>query len=607
MASDGSLRLGDVIEMDEKLIQKACSSATESQKSPEKPFIQEKFPVSTVIFSFPAGSWSVDDWVAKNPVGETEVKAELFRSVIRSIGTDEIAKVNKAFLQRFENKILWSSDFQQKVDVAVKAKKQIVFTGHSVGGAMAIFATLWFLEKYSKPKSPLCLTFGCPLIGDHIVSHALRRENWASCFKHFVMRYDIVPRIMLAPISSIQQKISPILQFFSARSKVSAHQPPPASDFFKTVMENASALASHTACNLMANTNLLSETLTSFIKFSPYRPFGTYIFCSGNGKLVVLTNPDAVLQLLFYSSQLSSETEVEYIASKSLQQHFLYSNESQDLHKKNVYDVNSNQLETIPLSGEEVVGNSTALNSALTDLGLSTRARLCLRSAGELEKRKQKNKADIIAKKRDMEEAMKVLEDYREKSAIRKVGWYDAFKLQEAEPDFIANVKRLELAGIWDQIMEMLKIFELPDGFEGEKEWVELGTSYRRLVEPLDIANFYRHLRNEVSGPYMIRGRPKRYRYTQKWREHNLKMVPGASGESHFWAEVEELCRKTSSREEFERERAGVLQLEEDVWKWAKEKDLGADVFLEKSTLVKWWKALPEEHRRKSRLSEFIK
>lgn len=117
MASGGSLRLGDVIEMDEELIKKACFYATKPQKSPEKTFIQEKFPSSshTVIFSFPAGSWSVDDWVAENPVGETEVKAELFGSVIRSIGTDEIAIVNKAFLQRFEVKILGSSDFQEKV------------------------------------------------------------------------------------------------------------------------------------------------------------------------------------------------------------------------------------------------------------------------------------------------------------------------------------------------------------------------------------------------------------------------------------------------------------------------------------------------------------
>ncbi|KAG6633060.1 hypothetical protein I3843_12G021900 [Carya illinoinensis] len=606
MASGGRPRLGYVIEMDEKLIEKACDSATKAHMSPVKPFIHEKFSVSssrTVIFSFPAGSWSVDDWVARNPVGETEVKAKLFGSVIRSIGNDEIAMVNEPFLRRFEVQILGTSDFQNKVEEAIRKKKQIVFTGHSVGGAMAILATLWFLQEYSKPgKSPLCLTFGCPLIGNHIFSHALRRENWASCFKHFVMRYDIVPRIMLAPLSAIDQKISPILQFFGRNP---AQQPPSASDFFKTVMENASTLASYTACSLMANTNMLSETLTSFIELSPYRPFGTYIFCNENGKLVVLSNPDAVLQLLFYSSQLSSETEVEEIARKSLQQHFLYSKELQALDRKDVYD--ANQLDTIPLSAEGVVGNSAALNSALNDLGLSTRARLCLRSAGELEKRKQRNKADIEAKKRDMEEPMKMLEDYREKNVIPRVGWYDAFKLQETEQDFIANVKRLELAGIWDEIMEKLKRYELPDEFEGEKEWVELGTRYRRLVEPLDIANYYRHSKNEDAGAYMERGRPKRYRYTQRWREHNLKMAPGASGESHFWAEVEELRGKTSSTGEFERESAKIQKLAEDVRKWVEEKDLWGDVFLEKSTLVKWWKALPEDRRRKFCLSEFIK
>ncbi|MED6203495.1 Protein eds1L, partial [Stylosanthes scabra] len=61
----------------------------------------------------------------------------------------------------------------------------------------------------------------------------------------------------------------------------------------------------------------------------------------------------------------------------------------------------------------------------------------------------------------------------------------------------------------------MLKRYELPDEFEGKKEWIELGTSFRRLVEPLDIANYYRHLKNEDTGPYMIKARPKRYRYTQ--------------------------------------------------------------------------------------------
>ena len=66
----------------------------------------------------------------------------------------------------------------------------------------------------------------------------------------------------------------------------------------------------------------------------------------------------------------------------------------------------------------------------------------------------------------------------------------------------------------------MLKRNELPDAFEGEKKWVELGTRYRRVSDPLSIANYYRLLKNKDTGAYMDRGRPNRYRFTQIWLEH---------------------------------------------------------------------------------------
>ncbi|KAG7954699.1 hypothetical protein I3843_11G032700 [Carya illinoinensis] len=619
----GGGRLGDLIEMDEELIMKACSSAMNAHKLPGKPFTFEKFRASSgtytaFIFGF-AGSWSVNDLqIVQNPFGETQIKTELFPS-LKSIGNDEFAMVNQCSQQRFEERILGTSDFRAKVQMAmqerVRGRKQMVFTGHSTGGSIAILATLWFLENYSikLDASPLCVTFGCPLTGNHIFSHALRREKWASYFKHFVMRYDIIPRILLAPIPSIDQNIPPILQFFDAKSKNPALQhfgnitTQQASDFFITVMRNASAMTSHAACKLMGNTNLLLETTTSFISLSPYKPFGTYIFCTGNGKLVVLSNPDAVLQLLFYSCQLSRETDQEVdIAFRSLLQHFVYESELQEsLQMQDVHNLDSSQLETLPLSAESG-GDSATLNSALNDLGLSTRARLCLRAAGELEKRKRGNEDYINGKKIHIDKAMKELEDYQEKSALRKLGSYDAFKLQKDEEDFKANVKRLKLAGTFDEIIEMLKRFELPDGFEGDRGWVELGTRYRRLVEPLDIANYYRHSKNEDTGAYMKRGRPKRYRYTQRWQEHAEKMATDASGESNFWAELEEIRRKTGNREGFEEVKDRVLKLEEGVHKWVGGGDLSMDVFLEESTLVKWWKTLPDEHKSGSRLSRFM-
>lgn len=46
-------------------------------------------------------------------------------------------------------------------------------------------------------------------------------------------------------------------------------------------------------------TSLLGN-LSSFIKFSPYKPFGTYVICCNNGRLVRVKNSDAIFQMLFY-------------------------------------------------------------------------------------------------------------------------------------------------------------------------------------------------------------------------------------------------------------------------------------------------------------------
>ena len=85
---------------------------------------------------------------------------------------------------------------------------------------------------------------------------------------------------------------------------------------------------------------------------------------------------------------------------------------------------------------------------------------MCLRVAGELENREDGNQKRIDAKKTDIEKAMNYLqEDYRLHCghSVSSLGCYDAVKLQETSKDFDAHVKGLKLAGIWDEIIEMLK------------------------------------------------------------------------------------------------------------------------------------------------------
>lgn len=267
--------------------------------------------------------------------------------------------------------------------------KQIVFAGHSSGGPIAILAALWCLEHCRKRPNdnlvyPYCITFGSPLVGDRIWSHALRRENWARYFIHFVMKYDIVPRMMLAPLSSFQEWLQAIFAFINPKSPYYQHEANVRSsdaskNFFMTVMRSASSVASYVACNLKGCTNLLLEAVSNIVQLSPYRPFGTYIFCTGNGKLVVIENPDAVLQLLFYCAQMSSETEGEVVVARSLNEHLLYRNEMQEslemqdvVHLKNLTDIPLSSI-AIALASDEVV----TMNSALNDLGLVSDKCVC--------------------------------------------------------------------------------------------------------------------------------------------------------------------------------------------------------------------------------------
>ncbi|KAL2482563.1 Protein EDS1B [Forsythia ovata] len=601
-------KVGDITGLSEELILKSCKLAIKAhEKFPGKLYIYEKNRGSTdVVFAF-AGSWLVDHWYSRKPFGETKVDASKFPS-LRSLGSDEIALVNEAFSTRFEQ-LLIKSSFASEVEKAVSDRKQVVFTGHSSGGPMAILAAIWFLEKYVRPNiyqmPPYSVTFGSPLVGNRIFSHALRRENWARYFINFVMRHDIVPRIMLAPISSTEQGLKLMHDFTSPKSQSFQHVPignsAAAPAFFLSVMRNASSVASHAACNPMGWTNLLLETVSCFIEISPYRPFGTYIFCIGNGKLVVLDNPDAVLPLLFYCLQLSPGEENAEFLHGIFKEHLVYESElKESLNMQNVVYIKN--LIDIPLSSDAGTNYAAAtVNSALNDLGLSTRARLCLRAAGELEKQKLENQKRVDSNQDTIWEGLRRVQEYQTNCEIRKIGYYDAFRNQRDANDFNANVKRLELAGIWDEIMEMIKKYELPDGFEGRKEWIELGTIFRRLVEPLDIANYYRHLKNEDTGPYMVKARPKRYRYTQRWREQAEMRSIGSSSESTFWAEVEELRTKPYSEVKDK-----VLRLEGQAFAWIRDGILGKDVLLDESTFTKWWRALPVQHKSGSCIASYL-
>ncbi|KAJ4910439.1 Protein EDS1B [Raphanus sativus] len=555
-----------------------------------KPFHKEE-EGNTVFFGFKSSFLEKDLFDPENesPFGETKMNREQF-PCMRSIGNDVDATVNEAFLKNLQ--LLVSTSFPHSVKTVVDSMRsqRIVFTGHSSGGATAILATVWYLETYFTKQSgffpePLCLTFGAPLVGDYVFKHALGRENWSRFFVNFVTRFDIVPRIMLARKASTKQDLPRVLSQLDPRAGNQGNDQS-ITGFFATVMKDTATVAHQAVCKLIGNGEPFLKTLSSFLELSPYRPAGTFVFSTGT-RLVSVSNSDAILQILFYASQSSNEQELILRPYQSISDHRSY---EEMVHSMGMKVVSQLDLHHLPLNGEE---------SALGDLGLSTRARQCVHAAFEAEKKRVDNQSKIDAKQPKIVEKLVWIEDeYKPKCLTHKIGYYDSFKESNEEKDFRANVIRAELAGIYDEVLGLVKEGQLPDGFEGRIEWIDLANRYRRLIEPLDISNYHRHLKNEDTGPYMIHGRPNRYKHSQRGYEHEL-LKAGRSAEeikrsdcgSCFWAEVEELRRK-------EYDEARVKKLEELLEGWIRDKEVDEEhIFLEGSSFRKWWHSLPEVHR----------
>ncbi|XP_024310995.1 protein EDS1L isoform X2 [Brachypodium distachyon] len=497
---------------------------------------------------------------------------------------------------------------QSRVQVsrAVAEEKRIVFTGHSSGGSIATLAAIWFLENCTRRGSvnqaqPFCVTFGAPLVGDNIFNHAVRREGWSQCILHFVMPLDIVPRIPLTPLASSREQIQSVLDWLSPHSP--NYSPVGNSlvipEFYETLLRSTLSIASYEACSLMGCTSSILGTLTSFIELSPYRPCGTYLLLTSTEQLIVLTNSDAVLQLLFYCLQLDPQQQLLDAAARSLSAHWQYESIKQCVMQE-IVCVDYLGAISSSLPGRQMNGTT------IGGLELSKEAMLGLAAAGQWEKQRERNQAKIDANCSKIQEAIRSLNEYKRTCELHGVSYYDSFKLQREVHDFNSNVRRLELAGLWDEIIEMLRRRELPDVFEGREEWVNLGTMYRRLVEPLDIANYYRHSKNEDTGSYLSKGRPRRYKYTQKWHEQSKRIPFGSSLESCFWAMSEELQAEMINGKSFEDLKDRVCKLESDTLGWFTSGNLGKDVFLSSSSFVIWWKTLPEQQRSASCIARLM-
>lgn len=163
----------------------------------------------------------------------------------------------------------------------IEKSKSIIITGHSLGGPAASLCTLWllsYLQSVISPLQVLCITFGSPLLGNGSLSRAILRERWGGNFCHVVSNHDIMPRLLFAPLASLNSQLHLLLQYW----QLSMTSPELGQLVVQLRNEDKAELFRFVLVHLEALAQGGEETMRSL-----FWPLGNYLFCSQEGAICV--------------------------------------------------------------------------------------------------------------------------------------------------------------------------------------------------------------------------------------------------------------------------------------------------------------------------------
>ncbi|XP_060175732.1 lipase-like PAD4 isoform X1 [Lycium barbarum] len=467
--------------------------------------------------------------------------------------------------------------FRDQMVEIMNTTKSIVITGHSVGGAIASLLALWLLCHLQTICSVICITFGSPMLGNESFSRAILQERWAGHFCHLVSQHDIVPRLLFAPSIPLASS-SCSFQFISHLSEENKTQ------LFRIVLFSLGVLSK-------------GECKSSFW------PFGSFLFCTNTGAVCV-DNGMLVIKLLYLTLLNGS-------LSSSLEDHLGYADFIQKFHWQFIEN-RSFMGGNLPESSYEA-----GITLALESLGIASHelnsedAREALKKAKKLGRTRNLNSANLAIGLSKINPLRSQIEWYKAScdNSGDQMGYYDSFKQRGASKrDFKVNMNRIKLAKFWDSVIDKLEANELPYDFHKRAKWRNASQYYKLLVEPLDIAEYYRSETHHAKGHYMQHGRDKRYKIFDKWwsdqngtDDHPTARSRFASltQDSCFWAQVEE-ARDRLIKVRAEADARNFIKILEDITKFdqyarslIENKEVSVDVFAKNSSytlFIEEWK-----------------
>ncbi|KAM5581549.1 senescence-associated carboxylesterase 101-like [Rosa sericea] len=349
-----------------------------------------------------------------------------------------------------------------------------------------------------------------------------------------------------------------------------------------------------------------------FISRKPgaYKPFGTFLLCSASG-CACFEDPDIILDQLVKTNSQNQECHYGKILGDLKCKALCNVLKSTEAERDSLQASLITQLQAIGILSQKPP--SAEIQSLILRMK---------KHETKLLIQKKKN-SDSDKKLNEMKVYMAFLEWYKKDSKKHKIGYYDRYRNQGNISDVNVNEYKKKLMNYWEDSVTEVENKPQIEGAHFRVRWLWAGTNYRRMVEPLHIADYYR----DGGKNYKTDGkRPKQFILLEEWLTKVVKpeATPSKSKrdtvgsslneDSCFWAHVEEariLCKlvKNGSVEEKERAVQELKNFEADVYGSLKNYALSPEIFLEKSSFMQWWKEYKAvvEQPYSSLLLEFMK
>ncbi|MFS7970660.1 putative carboxylesterase [Helianthus anomalus] len=338
-----------------------------------------------------------------------------------------------------------------------------------------------------------------------------------------------------------------------------------------------------------------------------YKPFGTFLFCVESGGHAAFEDQDSILSVLEAMKSLNDDNSQVYD----------YTNVLSSIRRKVLYrgvselgEFNLNPLRAgITLQLKEV--------DVLSDITNDEIAKMEKKQTDMIRRKNTVSAYDPSKKLNDMKISLTYMEWYMKTRKQNGTGYYDGYKNPETREEVVSQQEILkhqrDLTNYWKKTVEEKDRMPQKEGAKLRKRWLLGGTNYRRIIEPLDIAEYYK--KGNVK---YIENRPDHYKLLEKWSDEDRRNTQNSSEEkryraasltedSCFWAHVEEasislldLVNGSGSADSEQK----LEEFESYMMRKINSYSVSPDIFLEGSSLMKWWDVY-KAHKGTGYASEF--